>query len=642
MGNRLVIESLEIRTEAATKVYSFSRGVTAVTGPIGSGKSSLFELIKYGLGGRAQVMPAVRDNVKTVTLQIQIGTDRLTLTRTLGSHTIEVFDIQEGVRLPDWSTTNRKNMPKASQELLARVGLPHDLRVPRRRTKPTGETVPISFFDVYRYLYLGQNGIDTSVVGHNDQNLNIKRMAVFELLYGLADPKVMELAALRGKYAQEAARIEISAKNVFEFLRSNGEPEQLRLSKLKKLLSYEIADLEQQLRDVRARTDNLDSDGLAVRQVTSLRNRLSSIEDERRSISLDIEKERGMLAQLALDEQRIGRERAASRSLTGLEFTVCPRCMQSIANRHVEDDVCNLCCQPQDAVEHSSSIELSQIRDQRKETEQLLNEDVQNLANINAESDLIRDQLSQYLTILAERSERAGNPLLDEVADLSSALTRAQERLNQISISQARWAAHEQLRREAEEHRQYAEEVERQEKQLRQTLEDNSTRIEDLSRVFNEILSSLRDPWYNQASIDPKTYLPIVDGEKFDMLSVGGARKTLVNLAYHLANLSMSISESSAVLMPTMLIVDSPRKNVGESALDSQVVEAVYRRLRTLQDASGEDFQIIIADNDLPKTAQKWIRSHVRLDYQNPLVPGVSHPGKAVETVSSEPTFELV
>jgi hypothetical protein len=227
MGSRLIVESLEIRTDNNTKVYTFSRGVTAITGPIGSGKSSLFELIKYGLGGRAQVMPAIRDNVKTIALQVRFESEHLVLTRTLGSHTIEVFDIRNGVRLNDWATTNRKNTPKASQELLKAVGLPSDLRVPKRRSRPTGDTVPISFFDVYRYLYLDQNSIDTNVVGHLDTNLNIKRIAVFELLYGLTDPRIMELAAKRGRYTQESDKFRSAAKNMptsFDQTRKRNQP----------------------------------------------------------------------------------------------------------------------------------------------------------------------------------------------------------------------------------------------------------------------------------------------------------------------------------------------------------------------------------------------------------------------------------
>jgi hypothetical protein len=177
-------------------------------------------------------------------------------------------------------------------------------------------------------------------------------------------------------------------------------------------------------------------------------------------------------------------------------------------------------------------------------------------------------------------------------------------------------------------------------------LAEGSSRIGELSQLFDEILSGLRDPWYHEAYIDNENYLPVVDGEEFDMLSVAGARKTLVNVAYHLANLGMSLSHIEEVKTPTFLVIDSPRKNVGGGAWDRAVVEAVYRRLAAFSVAqaepSFEGFQIIIADNELPVSAKSWIGREIALDYENPFVPGISHPGKGrVDTIGGELTQEL-
>ena len=57
MGQPLIIERLTVHTDSHSAAYDFSPGVTAIAGPIGSGKSSMLELIKYGLGGRAGSCP---------------------------------------------------------------------------------------------------------------------------------------------------------------------------------------------------------------------------------------------------------------------------------------------------------------------------------------------------------------------------------------------------------------------------------------------------------------------------------------------------------------------------------------------------------------------------------------------------------
>ncbi|GAA0335753.1 hypothetical protein NE235_14925 [Actinoallomurus spadix] len=640
MSEQLVIESLTVRTENASETYRFSPGVTAITGPMGSGKSSMLELIKYGLGGRAQVMPAIRDNVTLVQLKVRTGTHSLELTRALGGRLIDVTDAASGSQVGTWATTNRRNFPKASQELLAAVGLPRELRVPKRRTRPTGETVPISFFDVYRYLYLSQNGIDSDVIGHSDPNLNIKRLAVFELLYGLSDPKILELAAQRATYTQKAEQASNAAKHIRQFLEENGEVDLLSLAERRKAAEQQKAVAQHRLTELRRDSARSFHSPSTLQRVTRLREELANIEEEKQTLLRDIEKSKSILAQLDLEEIALQKDAAAAQSLSGLEFTRCPRCLQSIDDREVPAGTCILCYQHQ-APSSPSSTEVSRIRDQRKETQILLDEDLQGLQRVDESLDAVREQLATVLTEMEARSGNPAHPILDEVADAAASLARIESQIGQIVAAQARWSSYQSLYEAAEEATSIAAELAQKERDLRIELEENQTILNDLSEVFDETLASMRDPWYREAHIDPGNYLPVVDGEPFDLLSVGGGRKTLVNVAYHLANLSMALSHPAQVMMPRMLLIDSPRKNVGEGALDRSVAEAIYRRMRTLQDSYAKSFQIIIADNELPASAESWVSRVVRLDHEKPLVPGVGHPGDSVETLGSASTVEI-
>lgn len=486
MGQRLIIESLEVRTAAASESYSFGPGVNAVTGPLGSGKSSMLELIKYGLGGSAKVMPAVRDNVELIVLCVQAGQHRWQLTRRLRDPLVDVLDLITGEPLGTWATTNRQNMRLLKVELQRALGLPTNWRVPTSRRKPTDKTMPIGFGDVYRYLYLDQEGIDSSVIRHTDNNLNNKRIAVFELLYGLASMRTVELARLRGERVEEAAAQRRKATAVAQFLRDLGEPDVQAIAASRARLAEQVELAQERLEEARNAASRNLVPRSSIALVSETRSRLEDATSRRDALQTSIDEARGVVAQLQIEESRL--KRATS-------FT-----------------------------------------------------------------------------------------------------------------------------------------------SLRLELSENSTKIDDLSDLFEQILGSLNDPWFNEAHVDKTDYLPVVDGEKFDMLSVAGARKTLVNLAYHLANLSMSISERTEMLLPTLLIVDSPRKNVGNSALDRSVVEAIYARLRTLQGASPGQFQIIFADNDMPASASKWVTSHIAMDYDHPFVPGVVHRGEEEEPIGNAAT----
>ena len=57
MSQPLIIKRLIVYTDSHSATYDFAAGILVIAGPIGSGKSSMLELIKYGLGGRALIMP---------------------------------------------------------------------------------------------------------------------------------------------------------------------------------------------------------------------------------------------------------------------------------------------------------------------------------------------------------------------------------------------------------------------------------------------------------------------------------------------------------------------------------------------------------------------------------------------------------
>ncbi|MFI7020637.1 hypothetical protein [Streptomyces sp. NPDC050164] len=58
--------------------------------------------------------------------------------------------------------------------------------------------------------------------------------------------------------------------------------------------------------------------------------------------------------------------------------------------------------------------------------------------------------------------------------------------------------------------------------------------------------------------------------------------------------------ERRDILVPSLLMIDSPRKAFGNNASDRQRAEQICNRLKTLADAYGDRLQLIIADNDAP------------------------------------------
>ncbi|MFE0374173.1 AAA family ATPase [Streptomyces inhibens] len=633
MGSSIRIKRVTIKTENQQAVYSFQQPVTFITGSIGVGKSSLLELLKYGLGGTANLMPAIRSNVKVIEVEASLQGRNYRFIREMGETTVDVIDTETGELIGPWSVTNRKYMRKASQQLLALLGLPADLRIPKRRVKPTSDTVGISFFDLYKYIYLGQNGIDTNVVGHTDRNLDNKRRAVFELLYGLNSPELIDLAVQKGKWLDREKSLTANAQAVKDFLDQANEPAPEQIVTQEIEVRSDLESAHEMLQAVRNESEALLSSQREMRnRVGSLRSELNELSAYRDIAAGDVYKSESLLAQLRLEQQAMQRVEVANNALSGLEFSACPRCLQDVMGRDVPDGHCLLCMQSEDVTEPSGNGELKRLSSQIMETQALLLQDANALDSHTAEIHRVERQLAELTIELERSSSQLISPQLEEVQSLSMRIARLEAKLEQLEASSARWSNYSSTLEEAAAAASEAALVEAAEAELQLTLTGNRARVSELSRVFNATVRDLRLPWYQSAGIDPDSYMPVVNGEQFEDLSVGGARKTIVNLAYHLANLQYAILHDD-VAYPTLLIVDSPRKNVGQTAEDVAVSWQTYLAFMRLQSEHGGAFQVIVADNSIPRELP-FEYSELHFTYDAPVVPGVPHPGEGVERVS--------
>ncbi|MGW3882846.1 AAA family ATPase [Streptomyces sp. NPDC005055] len=95
MAVNLKFLALTLTTADAEKTYRFDQPATVISGPSGSGKSSLLMLLKHAVGGDAILTPAVRDHVHSVCAEVLVGDEHLALRRLIGeagSNRVDVLD----------------------------------------------------------------------------------------------------------------------------------------------------------------------------------------------------------------------------------------------------------------------------------------------------------------------------------------------------------------------------------------------------------------------------------------------------------------------------------------------------------------------------------------------------------------------
>src|SRR5437773_859445 len=90
MSTRFQYRQLTLYGSGERFSYTFQPGVNVIVGPVGSGKTSLLELMQYTLGGDATLSPAVRESVASTAVEAQLGSQSLVFTRQLGASTVEV------------------------------------------------------------------------------------------------------------------------------------------------------------------------------------------------------------------------------------------------------------------------------------------------------------------------------------------------------------------------------------------------------------------------------------------------------------------------------------------------------------------------------------------------------------------------
>jgi hypothetical protein len=642
MPTNFRIRDLSISTFGGEYSYEFRAPVTTITGPIGCGKSTMLEVIKHVLGGSATLTPVIEDFVTSASLRIKAGEDALWLRRSTRSrmNIAEIREASKGAVEREVSVRESEGIGSLSMLLLNALGIP-SLSIPRSRTRLAAATSSLTFNDIFTYLYLQQAEIDRSVVYHLDTYREPKRKTVFELLFGLTEPDLIALQVERGSIADQLRVAQTRAVTVRSFLleSSAGDEEELLIEQSR--LTDELRRSQAELRRLRQEVSTASEAGADLRE----RIRLAEAESTEARTQVagalaEVSGREALAAQLELDLRRQERLGSASRLLAQVEFVVCPRCMQSLA-RDVEpgEGCCLLCGQPEiDAMGESNAEQLEEskrLEAQLDETRQLLEADRERLRAVENRIRGLEVTTAGLRSELDARTTQFVTPRFEAIADASSAVARAESSLESVKRIRAYWVQLRELENSIQEYTSRAHDLDDAIGSARARLEEGRQRVSELSETFDEIVRFLEVPWYETASIDSSTYLPVVNGHEFSKLAVAGGIKTLVNLAYHLALLTITLSHDD-VSMPNILIIDSPRKNLGHGAEDAALASRIYRRFRMLADTYDQRVQIIVADNDLPPIARDFVYD-IHLDYDRPFVRDVTHPGPdAVKRIGAE------
>lgn len=607
MKVRIKLVSLTLIGTRKNYTVSFHEGFNYISGHTSTGKTSILEMIDYALGSKGhKSYIEIGSSCSHVELLLFIGAEKFKITRPL-------FDFKAAVIVEEWNVQKEKylfynryeidipsNPRSLSAFLVEKIGLTN--------MSISGQT--FSFRDLYKYCYIKQTEIDNEdILGEKSWEKNFKRKATFEIIFNIYDKTLEEFKTNLESKKEEAKELAIKLSGIQDFLSSLDIANLQECTQQDIVLHQEVAALQQQLSALKKDKGVAPAASMALRkEIEHIKNTLDTIGGEKADQQQYINKLRLLYNQYISEIEKKELAIDGYIAFNQYEFLFCPNCLKPLS-RPDSIESCCLCG--------------SEKSDDKSEL-LLLKKDISIIKRkANELLKFTETEDRKYDDILRKESEQ--NIKLQEAEIELQHLSKdyINPNLEQIEYNNYEIGKKNRLIFELQKDLKMFEEVERYEqlikdkdsaiknlkdniKALSENAVDKQQVISSLSKTFESILKEFNYPKLSAAHIDEKTYLPYVRGRKYDDLgSLAGVM--LITMAYYLAVLLESSGDEFC--HPNLLVIDSPRKNLGAQAKkdeqeefkDEKIFNATIKYLYDTAERMKDRIQLIIVNNGYPE-----------------------------------------
>ncbi|ROR46571.1 ATP-binding protein [Kitasatospora cineracea] len=599
---RLRVEELTI--SGTTRTIRFSPGLNVITGAMSGGKTAAVSCLRALFGGDVNVVPELKG--RTIAGTVMIGDRRFRIVRLLVTTDTAKVDVAEiGGAEHAWRLPAARLEPGYDLTFrgwyLQMLALP-EVRVPRAPSDETSPLVPVTVNDYLMYCILRQDQIDSSVFGTPDNyHKDIKRRYVFEIYYGIFNPKAIELREKLREVLVELKALTADSKTLERVLESSSFSSAAQLQE-KHAQSAAALAASREAESSLNRSFDPPATVDARARIAAAEVDLQEVETALRSESAAIARLAALRDQLVAQSRRITRALVAERLLSDFEFHICPRCGSDVPDRG-DADTCRLCLQSPPAAAPTPALAAEQDRviEQVAETDQLIVRSEERLRSLER----ARIDAAARRAALGVELDRLSHGFLTDQVDRIRRFAAEQARLEEhLARLDDALKLHERLHDQGSR----VAELERERDDLTERLDsarhDNTAateRITTLDRAFESTLRSFDAPRFDSmpgSYINRRTYLPVVDGRPFTDLSSQGV-EVMVNVAHALAHQLVALSHPENVL-PNLLVIDGVSSNVGHEGIDLDRLRKMYATLLAASLQHEDRLQIIIVDNDPP------------------------------------------
>ncbi|MHB8389915.1 MAG: DUF3732 domain-containing protein [Acidobacteriaceae bacterium] len=607
---------LVVRTRQTTEEVLFSATVTFLYGPVGTGKSTVARLVDYCFGGDLERTPAIQREFVSVVLGAKLGEYECTFERgaedtqavraTWASGDDEIGSVNAplsagAVPLLDAEVYNLSDL------LFYLCGV-EPIKVHKRSRDPDSQMVRLSFRDVWWYCYLDQTHLDSSFFRMEDPFRARKSQDAMRFFTGLHSARLSQLQSdlYRTVTRQQGARE--AAAQIRRFM------DRFDLGS-ESALAAQIEETKREWRAAEERKRVLETDRTnSIHPTDELRGRLrelsQTVSDLREAVSESqsmIAEQEALRAELITAKVKTGRAEQAGLVLAGVDYSHCPQCGSDISGRPPNVERCRLCgtrsTTPEarqgidtEAVRRELNDRIDQISDSMNRRREALERSARELKRAESTKSQLDHQLQDEL-------RRYDSAFVESIRVIERKIATLEERLRSLIQLQ-------EMPRAISELEEQAGASQGQIDRLRSTIEEEGRRLSfadenarAIAEKFKTIMLEVGFPGVSdndEVVLDPRNWKPVVvhSEQEWGFWDTGsGGKKTLFNVCYALA--VHEVARERGMPVPSILIIDSPTKNISDDE-NPELVRSLYRDIyRFAAGGNGVRTQLLLIDSDL-------------------------------------------
>lgn len=622
--------------------------VTFLHGPVGTGKSTVARLIDYCFGGDLVATPAIQSEFVAARLFATIGVHEVILERDRAATNSVRVTWQETT--PDGSTDEPRSesvlaplsaepgvpiIPDASDvenlsDLLFHLAGTRPIKVRKSKRDPSTTLVRLSFRDLFFYCYLDQDAMDSSFFALDHPFKRLKSIDAIRFVVGFHSDRMNALEQ-RLYSTLEQQRAKRDAADQLEQIMTELEFESdLAIAARLQELRDERDGLRQELRRLdeerTAASHPLDEMRTRLRELSA---QVGAEQDALVRLEQRLRSRESLRAELLTGKVKALRADAADRVLRQVEFHQCPQCQASVAPIRYGPKLCSLCGQTSPE-ETEYDVLASEFDERIDELQDLIRRHATEVESQRRRVAGLVEEKTRLDSSLEEEARRYDAAFVARLRELERGIAMRGERVRQLEHLRRIPARLERLVQEAGELQGAIDAARKGIERETERLRAARTVVDDLAAHFKTLLLKVRFPGMEEAdtvtvdtrSWEPRVYTKTVDWG-FDELGSGG-KKVLFKVLYALA--LHEVAQRYQLPLPTVLIVDSPTKNISHD-VNPELFEAFYREVYRVAQSCGADRQFLLIDSELVLPSQEMpdLFSARLLDHSDEAPPLISY-----------------